>query len=41
MELAGRGGSRYMFPEGLRLPPLALQLIAKALGGSAQTCTKP
>jgi hypothetical protein len=32
MELAGRGGSRYMFPEGLRLPPLALQLIAKALG---------
>jgi hypothetical protein len=41
MELAGRGGSRYEFPKGWRLLPLALQLIAKALGGSAQTCTKP
>jgi hypothetical protein len=37
MELAGRDGSRYMFPEGLRLPPHALQLITRALDSEHNT----
>jgi hypothetical protein len=41
MELAGRGGSRDMFSTGLRLPPLALQLIARALGGTFFTAMTP
>jgi hypothetical protein len=34
MELVERGGSRYQVPDGLRLPPHALQLIARSLDSS-------
>lgn len=34
MELARRGGSRYMSSQGLRLPPFAPQLIARSLDSS-------
>jgi hypothetical protein len=39
MELAGRGGSRYMFPRGVRLPLHALQLITRTLGCQEATAT--